>query len=127
MKNKSHKLILSVIVFIILLITIFLTRKENQNEIISPLVEATEEPTPTPTNTPKYREANTSGKASFYDRTICKLHNTTYGVDCFSRDGTLFDDTAMVSACNYSWLGKKVRVCYEEKCLIINLKKKLKS
>jgi len=110
MKNKSYKLILSVIVFIILLITIFLTRKENQNEILSPLVEATEEPTPTPTNTPKYRESNTNVKVSFYNEAYCEKYNP----ECITASGERFDDTAFTCACSYAFeIGDRIVVSYQ--------------
>lgn len=51
-----------------------------------------------------------SGEASYYNRTICPLHNTTYGVDCFMKNQKLFDDQAMTSACPIELLGKNIEV-----------------
>jgi rare lipoprotein A (peptidoglycan hydrolase) len=110
------KRIITACAIIALLITINLIKiKPNEAKIVSSEVKptVTPKPTSTPTPTPTYLH----GKASFYNRTICPLHNTTYGENCFNRDGTLFDDTAMSSACFYDWLGEEVRVCHEGKCI----------
>lgn len=60
-----------------------------------------------------------SGKASYYNRTICPLHETTYQVDCFTRNGEMFDDQAMIAACPHDLLGKKIEVLHKSKSITV--------
>lgn len=68
-----------------------------------------------PGDSSKLLETYNQGEASFYDRSICKAHGTTYGVDCKTFNGDLFQDTAFTAACDISLLNSKVRVNYRDR------------
>lgn len=102
--------------FIILLITDIYAYKQYTNRQIQPTGEvkvvATLQPQPTPTSEPEGK----SGLASWYDRRVCT--NKTYGRDCKTANGDIFDDTKNTIACtNRFRLGDHIRICYMDKCI----------
>jgi len=63
-------------------------------------------------SSPEKPDNSIKGMASYYNRTICPLHKTTYQVDCYTRNGEMFDDQAMIAACPHKLLGKKIKVLH---------------
>lgn len=58
-----------------------------------------------------------TGKASYYNRGICELHGTVYGKDCLTKNGEMFDDRALISACPKSLLNKYITVTHNSKSI----------
>lgn len=55
-------------------------------------------------------------KASWYDHTAC--YGRTYGKDCKTANGDVFDETKYTLACSGKFrLGDRVRLCYLDRCI----------
>jgi len=71
------------------------------------------------TSSPKLSKTYTIGKASFYNRGICELHHRTYGFDCLTANGEVFDDTQLTSACPRELLNEELVVTHEETSITV--------
>lgn len=70
-------------------------------------------------STPEKPDNSVTGIASYYNRTICPLHDTTYQVDCYMKNQEMFDDQAMVAACPRELLGKTIKVLHKSNEIIV--------
>lgn len=70
-----------------------------------------------PSSDPKPKPALIHGKASYYNREICKLHGTTYGDNCLTANGELFNDEKITAACPAHLLNKKITVSSGDKSI----------
>lgn len=120
-KNIIEGLVIGLAIFSIFMLGFLIGGYYEENssrELISPL-PICPAPTPCPEESPKALR----GQASFYNRTICPLHNKTYGVDCRFADGSLFDDTLIAAACpDWIPLGSMLTVNYEGKFIQVPCK-----
>lgn len=86
--------------------------EKNEKKPVSPTITE-------PTRTTQLRPTYTEGTASYYNREICTQHSRTYGVDCFTASGELFDDTALTAACPRSLLGQKIKVTSNQNSVVV--------
>lgn len=117
-----------VLLLLVILLTASITIQLNKPvELISPLSNnikleenyVKDTITEQPNSVAEFQQTTHTGQASYYNREICTLHGTEYGVDCFTASGELFDDSLFTAACPRSLLGKEIKVTYKESSIVV--------